>query len=94
MNIAYIVKNFCVNKAKPEMHCNGKCYLSKKLEEQAKHEQQIPVTKKIKLDTDLFYTSVLPRLDIIDPQVGVRYKPVSYIEHPAFPPSVFRPPSV
>lgn len=31
LNIDYIIKNYCVNKDKPEMHCNGKCYLNKQL---------------------------------------------------------------
>jgi hypothetical protein len=26
-----ITLNYCVNKAKPEMHCNGKCYVEKQL---------------------------------------------------------------
>lgn len=32
-NQSKITELFCVNKAKPEMKCNGKCYLSKKLKE-------------------------------------------------------------
>lgn len=31
LNKNFIAENLCENKAKPEMHCNGKCYLSKKL---------------------------------------------------------------
>ena len=27
----YIIKNYCVNKNRPEMHCDGKCYLAKQL---------------------------------------------------------------
>jgi hypothetical protein len=34
-----------VNREKPMMHCNGKCYLSKKLKEQEKQDQQVPVSK-------------------------------------------------
>ena len=28
-NISYFVDNFCVNKEKPKMKCNGKCHLKK-----------------------------------------------------------------
>lgn len=28
-NIEIITQKFCVNKNKPELHCNGKCYLAK-----------------------------------------------------------------
>ena len=27
----YIIAKYCVNKDKPEMHCNGKCHLMKQL---------------------------------------------------------------
>ncbi|MET4082592.1 hypothetical protein ABIB40_002552 [Pedobacter sp. UYP30] len=33
LNKAYITSVFCVNKVHPELHCNGKCFLSKKLKE-------------------------------------------------------------
>lgn len=29
----YIIKNFCVNKSRPELHCDGKCYLAQRLQE-------------------------------------------------------------
>ena len=31
INIESITKNYCVNKDKPQLHCNGNCQLSKKL---------------------------------------------------------------
>lgn len=27
----FIVKNYCINKNRPEMHCDGKCYLAKRI---------------------------------------------------------------
>jgi len=33
-NKAYIARVLCVNRDKPELHCDGKCYLAKKLKEQ------------------------------------------------------------
>jgi len=38
MNYNYIVKNLCINKDKPEMHCNGKCYLSKLIKKENNQE--------------------------------------------------------
>jgi len=32
LNIDYIVETYCVNTDKPELKCNGKCYLSKQLQ--------------------------------------------------------------
>lgn len=31
VNYDYISKVLCINKSNPELHCNGKCYLSKEL---------------------------------------------------------------
>ena len=31
VNYDYIVNTLCINKSRPEIHCNGKCYLSKEL---------------------------------------------------------------
>jgi hypothetical protein len=33
----FIIKNYCVNKNRPELHCDGKCYLAQELK---KAEQQ------------------------------------------------------
>ena len=38
-NTASYSKN-CINKAKPQLHCNGKCQMMKKLQEQEKKDQQ------------------------------------------------------
>lgn len=32
LNIDYIIETYCVNKDKPELKCNGKCHLAKKLQ--------------------------------------------------------------
>lgn len=40
LNINYIIKELCENKDKPELKCNGKCYLKKKMGEADKAEKQ------------------------------------------------------
>ena len=44
INKVAFVKN-CVNKAQPAMHCNGKCQMMKKLQEEEKKDQQMPERK-------------------------------------------------
>ena len=34
VNRDFITLNYCENKNKPKLHCNGKCHLSKQLKEQ------------------------------------------------------------
>ncbi|KAA0128725.1 hypothetical protein FY557_07540 [Chryseobacterium sp. SN22] len=31
VNYDYIVERLCINKSRPDLHCNGKCYLGKEL---------------------------------------------------------------
>ncbi|QNF34041.1 hypothetical protein HUW51_15410 [Adhaeribacter swui] len=39
-NKNYIAEFLCVNKAKPQMHCNGQCYLKKQLQKAEQQENQ------------------------------------------------------
>jgi len=39
LNRKYIATTLCENRDKPEMHCNGQCYLMKKLKQAAQKEQ-------------------------------------------------------
>ena len=36
----FIIKNYCVNKNRPELHCDGKCFLAKKIQTQTEKEEQ------------------------------------------------------
>lgn len=38
MNREYIAASLCINRDKPWMHCNGKCYLQRKVKEAEKEE--------------------------------------------------------
>ncbi len=50
INQAEIARTLCENKARPQMKCNGKCYLKKQLKAQDSKEQNRPDTgKKIPL---------------------------------------------
>jgi len=39
LNQNYIAEYFCVNKGRPQLHCDGKCYLAKKLKEAEENEK-------------------------------------------------------
>ncbi len=43
-NIGMYAKN-CENKARPQMHCNGKCQMMKKLQQEEKKDQENPNRK-------------------------------------------------
>ncbi|UCS91789.1 hypothetical protein KZP23_13700 [Echinicola marina] len=42
INKEYIAENFCINKDKPEMHCDGKCFLAEKLKSAQNQQEQQP----------------------------------------------------
>ena len=46
VNYDYIVRVLCENKNKPELNCNGQCYLMKSLAEEA--EKQLPGEQRTK----------------------------------------------
>ncbi|ADY52011.1 hypothetical protein Pedsa_1449 [Pseudopedobacter saltans DSM 12145] len=47
LNQKYIAETLCVNRDKPQMHCNGHCYLMTKLQQaQEKQKQQEKETQK------------------------------------------------
>lgn len=48
INQAYIASVLCENKEKPELKCDGKCQLNKKMAEQEETEKQLPPQIKLK----------------------------------------------
>lgn len=49
-NYEYIIKVLCENKDKPELKCNGKCYLSKQLAKEAKESEETPFNSQDKIE--------------------------------------------
>ncbi|WP_367754905.1 hypothetical protein [Flavobacterium sp. WC2430] len=75
VNYDYISTVLCVNKDKPELHCNGKCQLMKELANAADDEKPISTNKKTNTNTlnDLFVQEVSEYVFMIG------NKPVQYI---------------
>jgi hypothetical protein len=94
LNKSYIAKVLCVNKEKPKMHCDGKCYLAKHLEDGQKQEQQLPTTKKINIDIQLFNVSEPVQLNLCKEENKIEYSSGYLLHLSSFPHSVFHPPSV
>jgi hypothetical protein len=40
LNHKYIAENLCVNKSRPWMHCDGKCYFMRKIKESQDNEKK------------------------------------------------------
>lgn len=87
----------CINKDKPQLHCNGKCRLSKKLQQENKKDQDNTETKAgSQTGTALFsnfYTPALPPLPVTDINNNKRlfiscYHPVNCSSDIFHPPQV------
>ncbi len=62
VNYDYISQVLCVNKDKPQMHCNGKCHLMKEMAKEAESEKPISPDKKTSASEKeiLFYQALQP----------------------------------
>lgn len=64
VNQNYIAKELCINRDKPEMNCNGKCYLMKKLKQaEEKEQKQERASQKVQLQDAL----VIQKLVCVSP---------------------------
>jgi hypothetical protein len=56
-NTTFYAKD-CINKARPMLHCNGKCQMMKKLQQEEKKEQQYPESKSGSKNQDIYLNPV------------------------------------
>ena len=94
LNKDFIAQNLCVNKAKPKLHCNGKCQMMKKLAEEEKQNSTSNTsnTIKIKVQETVFCDKInkptFPQLTYAAPSYNeepalLKYtSPISSIFHP------------
>ncbi len=96
LNKAQITAQYCVNKAKPMLHCNGQCHLAKQLRKTEGMDKKAPVTfAKGKFDVLPTAEPLVFRAPRRWPLATHRYvaRPaVRYADAPI--PGVFRPPLV
>ena len=53
----YIAANWCENRNNPDKHCQGSCYLKKRLHKEGEKESSLPYFLKEKGETILFFLS-------------------------------------
>jgi hypothetical protein len=59
LNKDYIAEVLCINRKKPELQCNGKCFLKQKIEQTSQEEEKkdIPATQQDKVQIQPFLVS-------------------------------------
>lgn len=68
VNTADYAKN-CINKARPKLHCNGKCQMMKKLKQEEKKDAQNPERKSNGRDEVLSSKSHFASLSFLHPPI-------------------------
>lgn len=61
INYDYIAKELCENKAKPELHCNGKCHLAKELAKAAEDEKPVSEKKSAHAEMEVLFFETMPQ---------------------------------
>lgn len=92
VNYESIVKNECVNRAKPQQTCNGKCFLEKELAKTEKQSQQITTKSNI---LDVFLTNEILNFGGTLPKYFVEKIQFSELKNPhlsSFITDIFHPP--
>jgi hypothetical protein len=83
-----ITQQFCENKTKPELHCEGKCYLKKRLK-QLENEAQIPTIYKFIFDEYLYFHE--SRI-LINAKKIINFPSISQKSLTGIQENIFRPP--
>ena len=76
LNRASITARFCVNKARPQLHCNGNCYFAKQLKKQEERESKSagPLKERLEMLAAAF-RSLVPAAPIRWASAPVGYSP-------------------
>lgn len=84
INKEYITRVLCENRDRPQLHCDGHCYLAKKLKAQQKKQDQQTSELVQNLPTLHLFASPLARFEFLttdfsqSPRLGFFYQLASY----------------
>lgn len=100
VNKDYVAEELCENKDKPQLHCNGKCYLNKqiaKVDAPTKDKDGVQLPKKTeKTEFNVFFSTAELQLSFTDYTANIRSYYDNYIPPRGIQPlfSVFHPPQI
>jgi hypothetical protein len=95
----FIIKNLCENRFKPQLNCNGSCYLAKKLhkiaEDNATKETQKQSQSMKKILEEVFETTPLFSCNLMVKSLSTKFIYSHQLAHyQSFAFSIFHPPIV
>jgi len=93
-NQAYIAATLCENRDRPELNCQGKCYLMKKLKEAEDKEKKQENQAQKKASVDLFFVNE-PVAPVLVMTVPAKKKPsIQKFSLPEFNREITQPPCI
>ena len=93
LNKDYIAGKLCVNKDKPAMHCNGKCFLAKQQQKEEQQNDKSADNRKEKFEIQFFSLPSAINLETVVFRNDIIYSNRVNFSLPEFYSSVFHPPS-
>ena len=93
LNRKYIAENLCVNKDKPWLHCNGKCYFMRKIKEAQEKEKSDDAQTQKNLFQEAFFIKPNP-IKFHTQLLQVMAVPGNRIELPSICTPIFQPPKL
>lgn len=93
MNQKYIASTLCENRAKPWLHCNGKCFLMKKIKQAEEKEK----SEERQTGKNLFREAIANqpiKITFNTLLISVLYTPYPYFILPQKASTIFHPPQV
>ena len=95
LNQKYIAENLCVNKSRPWLHCNGKCYFMKKVHQAEENEKRQEAKDNLsRLEVSFFkepYQVTFIEPIILEPHKSL-FPRYTYQYSSAYLSTIFRPP--
>jgi len=92
VNQGVITELFCINKAKPELKCGGKCYLMQKIKQSQEQEQDYPVTDQEERPVQIIDITDTPEARIIFANTSSPIKFDEQLPVRLFTSDIFHPP--
>jgi hypothetical protein len=95
LNHKYIAENLCINRTRPWLHCNGKCYFMRKIKQAEENEKKQQAKDNLtRLEVSFFQESY--QIAFIEPVILETHKSTfphyTYLYTSRYLTTIFRPP--
>lgn len=94
LNKDYIAENFCINKNKPETHCEGHCYLNKQKQQEESSNKQAADSRTERLQVTVYELPQEAAAIVYRTVSTITYGDITQIELPGYTSAIFHPPLV